>query len=424
MIRLIKKNYHWVIALLVFFEMIVYGGLINSASVFVLPICTDLEISTTAFSVATMPYTIACCLGTSITGLLFSRFGFKKMAMLSLAITALSLFLTAFANTVYMYAFCRFLFGVGYGCCYTAATVRIIQSWFHKHLGLVMGAVSMATGLGGSLMTMVLNKIVGASGWRTAYLVAGAIVVAVTLSYLLIKDQPEQMGLRPFGFGTLTNSKQKAHRETYDWPGLSMKEQWRNPAFYLMCFSVLVCCVCLYTTSSFVVPHFVSIGFTPDRAAAYQAVYMLAVAAAKVILGLIHDRFGPKLVMLLCMACAVSGQLLLGWTVDPALSLAGILLFAVALCMSSFVIPLLTTPIFGYRTCLTVNGIFLGISSLGTLFSSPIASMCYDATGLYSPVYKVTGLVNAGITVLFLVLFAIAKKERKEYYQKHPDERE
>ena len=92
--------------------------------------------------------------------------------------------------------------------------------------------------------------------------------------------------------------------------------------------------------------------------------------------------------------------------------------------MSSFVIPLLTTPIFGYRACLSVNGILLGISALGSLFSAPIASMCYDATGLYAPVYRVAALVNVGMTVLFLVLFAMAKKERKEYYQKHPDERE
>ena len=404
--------------------MIVYGGLINSASVFTLPVSKGLGISTTALSLATMPYTIACFLGTCVSGYFFNRFGFKRMSLICLGMTAVSLFSTAFIRSAEMYALCRLLYGIGYGWCYTAATVRIIKGWFWKHQGLVMGAVSMATGLGGSLMTMVLSGVVGTSGWRRAYLVSGVFVVAILLLYLLIKDRPEQMGLRPFGFGTVLEHKQKAHKETYDWPGLSMKEQWKNPAFYLMCVCVLVCCVCLYTTSGYVVPHFISIGFTAEKAATYQAVYMLAVAAAKVILGWLHDRFGPKVVMLLCMGCAVSSQLLLGWSTDPVLSLVGILLFAAALCMSSFVIPLLTTPIFGYRTCMSVNGIFLGISALGSLFSMPIASMCYDANGLYAPVYRVTSLVNVGITVLFLVLFGIARRERKEYYQKHPDERD
>ena len=32
MLTYIKKHYHWIIAVIVFLEMIVYGGLINSAS--------------------------------------------------------------------------------------------------------------------------------------------------------------------------------------------------------------------------------------------------------------------------------------------------------------------------------------------------------------------------------------------------------
>ena len=33
MIKIIRKNYHWVVAFLVFLQMIVFGGLLNSAGV-------------------------------------------------------------------------------------------------------------------------------------------------------------------------------------------------------------------------------------------------------------------------------------------------------------------------------------------------------------------------------------------------------
>ena len=46
----IKKNYHWVIAVLVFLEMVIFGGLINSASVFTLPISEGLGVSTTSYA--------------------------------------------------------------------------------------------------------------------------------------------------------------------------------------------------------------------------------------------------------------------------------------------------------------------------------------------------------------------------------------
>ena len=117
------------------------------------------------------------------------------------------------------------------------------------------------------------------------------------------------------------------------------------------------------------------------------------------------------------MLCGIAGQGMLGLFTDPVLGLIGILLFAVGLCMSSIMIPLIAASLFGYKACMSVNGIFLGLSSFSSLFSSPISSMCYDATGLYSPVYRVTALVNIGVTVLYLVLFAITKKEKARHAQ-------
>jgi MFS family permease len=243
-------------------------------------------------------------------------------------------------------------------------------------------------------------------------LVAAAIVASIGLLYLLIKDRPDDLGLRPYGFGTKVDAKKKSANPDPRWPGFSFSEQLKRPAFYLMCVCVLASCTCIFMTSSFVIPHFRSIGFSAEEAATYQSVYMLTLAAAKLVIGFLYDRFGAKPVMLGCMFCAVAGQALLGLCTDPVLSLLGILLFAVGLCMSSIMIPLLTTPIFGYKAAMSVNGIFLGFSSFASLFSSPIASMCYDATGSYMPVYRVTALINVGITALFWLLLAMGKRER------------
>ena len=77
MLKAIKKHYHWLIAVIVFLEMIIYGGLINSASIFIQPISDTLGVPTTAYSVAMMPYTITCFIGTCFSGYLFSHFGYK-----------------------------------------------------------------------------------------------------------------------------------------------------------------------------------------------------------------------------------------------------------------------------------------------------------------------------------------------------------
>ena len=84
MFKSIKRHYHWIVAILVFLEMIVFGGLINSASVFIRPISESLGVKTTAYSVAMMPYTVSCFIGTSLSGFFFGRFGYKKTALVSL----------------------------------------------------------------------------------------------------------------------------------------------------------------------------------------------------------------------------------------------------------------------------------------------------------------------------------------------------
>lgn len=418
MMKAIKKHYHWVVAVLVFLEMIVYGGLINSASVFIQPVSDGLGVLTTDYAVAMMPYTVACFLGTCLSGFLFSRFGYKKTAIVSLIVVALSLVLTAFSKNIYVFCVSKILFGAGYGACFTAGSVRIVKDWFHKHQGLVLGAVSMATGLGGSLMTVILTKVMDRSDWRIANLVAAVMVGLIAVLYLLLKDRPEQMQLRPFGFGApIKNKKAAANGE--NWPGYELKEQLKRPLFYLMCLCVVGSCVCLYCTSSFVVPHFRTQGYSSDEAALFQSVYMLTLAVVKLLVGFVYDRVGAKPLLITCMICGAAGQAILAYSKDPVLCMIAMMLFALGLCMSSIMIPLIAAPLFGYKTCLSVNGIFLGLSSFSTVFSNPISSMCYDKTGSYMPVYKVTSLVLMAVLVIYLLLFVIAKKEKARYLKLH-----
>ena len=422
MLTYIKKHYHWIIAAIVFLEMIVYGGLINSASLFIQPISETLGVPTTAYSVAMMPYTVTCFIGTCLSGYLFSHFGYKKTALVSLLLISASLVLTANANNLVVFSISKILFGMGYGACFTAGAVYIIKGWFWKHQGLVLGAVNMATGLGGSLMTILLSSTIDASGWRTANYVAASIVAAVAVLFLLILDRSDQLKLKPFGAGTSLQNTQKVKVRDHDYPGYPFAEQLKRPMFYMMCIAVVVSCVCLYMVSSFVVPHFRSIGLSSSQAASYQSIYMLVLAGAKLVIGFLYDRFGAKPVMIGCMLCGIAGQGMLGLTTDPVLGLVGILLFAVGLCMSSIMIPLIAASLFGYKACLSVNGIFLGLSSFASLFSSPLASLCYDNLGNYMPAHRIGAMVNIGMLVLYLVMYAMSKGEKKRFYRVHPEE--
>ena len=412
MFKGIKRHYHWLVAILVFLEMIVFGGLINSASVYIRPISEGLGVTTTAYSVAMMPYTVSCFIGTSLSGFFFGRFGYKKTAMVSLIIIACSLLLTASANNLVVFCISKILFGMGYGACFTAGSVRIVRDWFRKHQGLILGAVSMSTGLGGSMMTILLTNTIQKSGWRAANVLAAVLIAGIAVLYLLIKDRPELMGLKPYG-AEETPKPGKKLKQYHEGVYMPLKQQLRRPLFYLMCFCVMGSCVCIYTATSFISPHFQSQGYTPEQAANFQSVHLLALAVIKLTVGFLHDRFGVKPVMIGCMLCAMAGQFALGITSEPTVSMIAVILLGAGLCMTSIMIPLIAAPLFGHRACLEINGIFLGLSSFSALFSSPISSSCYDHFGVYSPVYRVAPFINLGIMVLYLLMFTMVKKDKK-----------
>jgi len=291
MIQWIKQRYHWLIAVLVFIEMVIYGGLLNSASIFIQPISDGLGVPTTTYALAMMPYTVTCFLGTCFSGILFQRFGYKRVACISLAIVAFSLVLTARVQSIAVFCISKILFGLGYGACFTAGSVRIIKDWFRKHQGTVLGAVSMSTGLGGSLMTVVLSGIIESSGWRRANVAAAVMIAGIALMYLLLRDKPEQMGLQPYGYGEKLETQKKSRHIDDSFPGYPLKKQLRRPMFYLTCLCVLTSCACIYTSSTFLVPHYRAVGFTAEKAAGYQSLFMLALAGAKLLAGMLYDRF-------------------------------------------------------------------------------------------------------------------------------------
>jgi len=409
----IKQNYHWLVALLVFLEAVIIGGLVNCYSVFTIPICQDLQVSRGDLSLAGTLYIVSSFLSTMATGFLIRRFGYKKAAIASLALMAASAMIISYARSLLVYALAKILMGMGYGVCLTAGAVRIIRDWFHKHQGLLVGAVTMATGLGGSLLTVALTAVIERYDWRVAHRFVTVLVVLIGLSFLLLKNRPEDMGSKPFGFGAVTEKKKALFKE--QWPGLPMKTLLRRPSFYLMNGCVLLSCCCILTTSTVIVPYYQDIGYSPEDAAIFQSVLMLTLAVAKLLGGGLCDRIGAKTVGILCMSCGVVGQLLIATVSGRAGAFIGIGIFSVGLCMTTIMIPMLGTALFGYQASLSTNGIFLAMASAASLISGPVTNICYDTIGSYRPVFTAAAITHIGVMALFFLLFTLTKRDQKLY---------
>lgn len=412
---MIQKHYHWVIAVIVFFEMIVFGGMVNSIGIYTIPITQGLGVDRGPFTIAGMPYGLLSLASTLFTGFLLRKFGYKKVAIGSLLLTSSGFFVMAFAPGLLGHGIGRGLLGLGYGACFTAGAVWIIKQWFHAHQGLVIGVISMASGLGGSVMSFAFSRVIVVFNWRVALMIEGLLPILVAFLYFLMYDAPEKKSLRPYGVGQTTK---KAIREENNWPGLSLKEQYRHPLLYTMCIATLVSSICVYTTSSVMNPHFQDNGYTATAAASYDSVLMLTLAFVKLLLGWISDKFGAKPVAILCLVCAAAGQWILSNVASPTLSYIGVALFSVGLCLSTIVIPLVALPLFGYKGSAEINGIIVGMSALASLVTAPVCNFVYDRIHSYSPAFRVAAVMDICLIGVYLVMFTMAKKVRKREMSK------
>lgn len=413
--RRLTERYHWIIAVIVFIQMFVFGGIVNSQSVYLIPITVDLGISRGTYSLLNMVSSLASTLSTIVVAFFFQRFGYRKIVQASLGLQVASFVIAAVSNSLWTLGFSKLLFGLGYGACHTAGATWIVKAWFHKHRGAVMGVVTMATGLGGSLFSVMLTSVMQFSNWRWAYITSGVLEVVIILLFLLLRNAPADMGIAPYGDGAVLTEKDKSRYRVKEWPGISVQETKRHPAYWLICGCVLVSSVCINITFGVVVPHFQDNGYSATAAAQYQSVMMFFVAIAKLFGGWLSEKIGGKAVAILCVGCAAVSQLGLADVSNPVLSYGYVSIFSMALIVTSLVISLMSEAVFGHETSVHVVGLLLGMGTLAGVVASPISNYFFDMMGSYNLLFQIVAFVNVGVMILLLVGFRWFGKKEKQY---------
>ena len=409
--KFLKKNYHWLIAVVMFLMMAVRGGAANNlTSLHLIPVTETLHITRTQFSLAASASSLVSMLSAMVSGVLILRYGYRALLVLFLLVQAGSYSLMASAQN-YTMLFAGFvLLRTTVGICGEAGATRLVSVWFHKYRGTVLGVVSSATGLGGSLMCIFQASAIARSGFRGSFvLVAVLLTSCAILSLIFIRSHPAKMGLLPYGDGEKLDYKKREHDD--HWHGLSMKQLIRRPTFYMMAVGTLVSCALPYLAYYVVVPHFqVEKAFSPEQASSLQSILLLSLTGAKILAGYLCDKIGARKTVLLCMFCDIIALVLLVVVNSYAMAAVTVVIFAMALPIMSVVIPMLANSLFGYQAQAEYNGIFL--SMLSAMISNPITNAVYDRIGTYSYTFLVAAALTVLLMGMYLLMYRLADKDR------------
>jgi MFS family permease len=135
------------------------------------------------------------------SGVMATRFGSKKVIILSLFSSALSMFALSRLSDFFALLFFTFIMGAGASGVHIPMTT-LPMPWFEKQrLGRALGIIQGGTGLGilvtGFLLPPLLTTM-GREAWRSCWFLMSCITFVVTITGLiLLKEKPAQTDLSP-----------------------------------------------------------------------------------------------------------------------------------------------------------------------------------------------------------------------------------
>jgi len=413
----LRRNYHWVIAVTTLFMYMIQGGMANILySLYLIPITEDLQISRSAFALASTIGSIPGFFANLVYPYVYRRIGFRRLVGGSFLINSLFYIGYSFSHSMTLFYIGAAVVGFCSAFCGTSGISTLITDWFHKHQGVILGVALAGSGLGAALFTMIMNAVLQGVGWRMAMLISAVILMSCgILCSLILRNKPEDMGLLPLGDEQDKHAERKKHaRDFEEWHGQPMSVLKKRGYLYVIIAAMFLIGMADYIINPTVISHMQDMGMSKTEAASVQSLMFLFLAGAKIFEGWLSDRFGARKVMYFCVACCFVSALILAEVTVLWLAMLGVLIFSMALAVVTVMVPVLTADAFGRQAYSVVLGILLACMYLCMGLGPAFANAVYDILGSYTPVYYGVSVVCVLVTVMLAFSFRRVSRERAE----------
>ena len=358
------------------------GGGINlyGASLFILPLQEDLELSRGIVSTLFASGLLIRHLTSPISGLLIDRFGARKMLFNSLLLSGAGyILLSAVSNVALLFVVFVGMVSLGFHVLLFQAPSVITNNWFDRRKALAMSLLQVGAGIGGAVLVPAIGAVILTWGWRPGSILAGAALIALGLpAVLMAKNTPEEMGLQPDG----TARRPQTASTQAGTEGMALAAAMRTAQYWL----IVVTMVSFSAAAGAVAFHFVPIvagkGLSEATATGLLSIFALLSVPVIVLSGWLGDRTNRFVISGLTIMVVAMGVAVLNIARDVAALAVATLLMA----GTQGVYPLLwaaTGELFGRRGFGAIRGSIEGFFVIG-LAAPALMGFLQDWQGDYA----------------------------------------
>jgi MFS family permease len=346
-------------------------GNVGMWAVIVVMPAVEAEFGTTRAGAA-LPYTL-CMLGFAtgnlVMGRAVDRWGAPRALAVSALLIAAGFGLSAIAPSIAVLAAAHVLLGLG-AATFFGPLIADISHWFMRRRGIAVSIAASGNYLAGAIWPLVLAPILDTAGWRTAYLLIAAIVLAVIL--------PGSLLLRRRVPASDTAAAESA-------AALAARRIDLSPRALqgLLVLAGVACCVAMSMPQVHIVSFCVDLGYGPAVGSQMLSLMLAGGVVSRLASGLLADRLGGLRTLLIGSTLQMLALLLY----LPTSGLTSLYLVSLVFGLSQGgIVPAYAIVIRDYlppREAGARIGLVMMATILGMALGGWMSGWIYDATGSY-----------------------------------------
>jgi MFS family permease len=338
--------------------------------------------------------------------------GSKRAIVLGNLLSIAGLVLLAYQKYIWqLYVGVGVLLGLGVSMGGMLAMMTVINNWFVTKRTIALSISMASMGFSGVVINPSIMALIGAVGWRKAYLIvaAAAFLFCVVIPGLLLKNKPEDLGQVPDGpisaRPAAVNSGRIPHNNLYRTTvDFTAKEALRTRALWLLvAYGALQFLVMLGAGTHIIAFQF-DIGISAITAGFIGSVFSAVMGISQLAMGFLGLRFKMHSLAVFSMILGIIGFSILLFADSVPMMLAYSVIFGISSGIQAIAMGNLLPDYFGRTEFPKIMGYTMPFNTFISSLGAPITGYIRDTAGSYVPAFKI--LLALLIVSFFCILFA------------------
>lgn len=350
----------------------------------------------------------------TVVGRVYDRFGPKLVMIIATIFLSIGFSFITFIKSIWeFYLYYGIFVAIGFAGTSLPLFASLISKWFARWRGFAI-SLSLSGGcLGQFALLPIFTFITQRYGWRISYLIIGLlmIVVNIPLIIFIIKKEPKDCGLLPYGLNEVyepVSNKRDEKILIENHSDLSLKEAIYTRSFWFFVIVMFICGSGDFWMITHLIPFATDKGISPFTAGNIMALYGLFGLFGVLIAGPASDIIGNKIPLALTFLIRfISFIIILNFQNTLSFYIFGIS-FGFTFLITAPITATLLGKLYGFSHIGFISGFVTTFHHLGGGFWAYMGGWLFDRTGGY----EISLYLSALMALLAFILSFLIKEKR------------